>query len=110
MLLGAGYLVAVDTLARTIAPLEIPLGVLTAFIGAPFFIWLLAASRRGWRRRMRLDVQDRPSATPARRWAAGYASACAGGEVLCLLGPNGGGKTTLLQDHPALARPRGRAA
>jgi len=48
MLLGAGYLVAVDTLARTIAPLEIPLGVLTAFIGAPFFIWLLAVSRRGW--------------------------------------------------------------
>jgi iron complex transport system permease protein len=48
MLLGAGYLVAVDTLARTVAPLEIPLGVLTAFIGAPFFIWLLAVSRRGW--------------------------------------------------------------
>jgi iron complex transport system permease protein len=48
MLLGASYLVAVDTLARTIAPLEIPLGVLTAFIGAPFFIWLLAVSRRGW--------------------------------------------------------------
>jgi FecCD transport family protein len=37
MLLGAGYLIAVDTLARTIAPLEIRLGVLTAFIGAPFF-------------------------------------------------------------------------
>jgi iron complex transport system permease protein len=33
MLLGAGYLVAVDTLARTIAPLEIPLGVLTAITG-----------------------------------------------------------------------------
>ena len=48
MLLGAAYLVAVDALARTIAPLEIPLGVLTAFIGAPFFIWLLAVSRRGW--------------------------------------------------------------
>ncbi|HYB40344.1 MAG TPA: iron chelate uptake ABC transporter family permease subunit, partial [Candidatus Methylomirabilis sp.] len=48
MLLGASYLVAVDTLARTIAPLEVPLGVLTAFIGAPFFIWLLATSRRGW--------------------------------------------------------------
>jgi iron complex transport system permease protein len=48
MLLGAGYLVAVDTVARTVAPLEIPLGVLTAFIGAPFFIWLLAVSRRGW--------------------------------------------------------------
>jgi iron complex transport system permease protein len=48
MLLGAGYLVAVDTLARTVADIEIPLGVLTAFIGTPFFIWLLAASRRGW--------------------------------------------------------------
>ena len=48
MLLGAGYLLAIDTLARTIAPIEVPLGVLTAFVGAPFFIWLLAASRRGW--------------------------------------------------------------
>jgi iron complex transport system permease protein len=48
ILLGAGYLLAVDTLARTVARIEIPLGVLTAFIGAPFFIWILAASRRGW--------------------------------------------------------------
>ncbi len=48
MLLGAGYLLAVDTVARTIAPIEIPLGVLTAFVGAPVFIWLLAAARRVW--------------------------------------------------------------
>jgi iron complex transport system permease protein len=48
ILLGSGYLLAVDTLARTIARIEIPLGVLTAFIGAPFFIWVLAAARRGW--------------------------------------------------------------
>jgi len=48
ILLGAGYLLGVDTLARTIARIEIPLGVLTAFIGAPFFIWVLAASRRSW--------------------------------------------------------------
>ena len=48
MLLGACYLLAVDTLARTIAPIEVPLGVLTAFIGTPFFIWLLAATRRAW--------------------------------------------------------------
>jgi iron complex transport system permease protein len=48
MLLGAAYLLAVDTLARTLAPIEIPLGVLTAIIGAPFFLWLLATSRRGW--------------------------------------------------------------
>ena len=48
MLLGGGYLLAVDTLARTMAAIEVPIGILTAFIGAPFFLWLLAASRRGW--------------------------------------------------------------
>jgi iron complex transport system permease protein len=48
ILLGAGYLLGVDTLARTAARIEIPLGVLTAFIGAPFFIWILVASRKGW--------------------------------------------------------------
>src|SRR5262250_2804843 len=37
ILLGAGYLLAVDTLARTAARIEIPLGVLTALMGAPFF-------------------------------------------------------------------------
>ena len=48
MLLGSAYLLGVDTLARTLAPIEIPLGVLTAVIGAPFFLWLLATSRREW--------------------------------------------------------------
>jgi iron complex transport system permease protein len=49
LLLGAGYLLAVDTLARTISTIEVPLGVLTAFIGTPFFIWVLAASQKAWR-------------------------------------------------------------
>ncbi len=49
MLLGAGYLLIVDTLARTIAGTELPLGILTAFLGAPFFLWLLARGREGWR-------------------------------------------------------------
>ena len=48
VLLGAAFLVAVDTLARTMASIEIPLGVLTAFVGTPVFIWLLAATRRNW--------------------------------------------------------------
>lgn len=48
MLLGACYLLGVDTLARSLVEIEIPPGVLTALIGAPFFIWLLAASRRSW--------------------------------------------------------------
>jgi iron complex transport system permease protein len=49
MLLGAGYLLIVDTLARTIAVTEVPLGILTACLGAPFFLWLLARGREGWR-------------------------------------------------------------
>ena len=49
VVLGAGYLLGVDTLARTISTIEVPLGVLTAFIGTPFFIWVLAVSHRAWR-------------------------------------------------------------
>jgi len=48
VLIGAGYLLVVDTLARTIAQAEVPLGILTAVIGAPFFVWLLARGRQGW--------------------------------------------------------------
>jgi iron complex transport system permease protein len=47
-LLGGGYLLFIDTLARTAAPVEIPLGILTAVIGTPFFIWLLASMQRTW--------------------------------------------------------------
>jgi iron complex transport system permease protein len=48
LLLGAAFMLGVDTLARTMTDIEIPPGVLTAFIGTPFFVWILAA-RRGWR-------------------------------------------------------------
>ncbi|GJE25532.1 FecCD family ABC transporter permease [Methylobacterium organophilum] len=48
LLLGAGYLTAVDLVARNAARIEVPLGILTALIGAPFFLWLLASGRRGW--------------------------------------------------------------
>jgi iron complex transport system permease protein len=48
MLLGAAFLLAVDTLCRTLAPVEVPPGVLTALIGTPFFLWLFALARRSW--------------------------------------------------------------
>ena len=42
MLLGAIYLVLVDVLCRTLfAPSEIPIGVMTAILGTPFFLWLI---------------------------------------------------------------------
>jgi iron complex transport system permease protein len=41
-LFGAAFLVACDLAARTLlAPVEIPVGVITAMIGGPFFLWLL---------------------------------------------------------------------
>ncbi len=41
-LLGAGFLILADTIARTIiAPTELPVGVITAICGTPFFIYLL---------------------------------------------------------------------
>jgi iron complex transport system permease protein len=44
-LLGGAYIVLVDTLARTVTAGEIPLGVLTALIGAPAFFLLLRRNR-----------------------------------------------------------------
>jgi len=46
ILFGAAYLLAFDTVARTIGTVELPLGVLTAAFGTPVFLWLLAFSRR----------------------------------------------------------------
>jgi iron complex transport system permease protein len=48
MLLGAAFILAVDTLARTMARIETPIGILTAVVGAPFFLWLLARGKRMW--------------------------------------------------------------
>lgn len=39
--MGACYLLVVDDLARLLAAVEIPLGILTAFVGAPFFLYLI---------------------------------------------------------------------
>ncbi|MFC4353067.1 FecCD family ABC transporter permease [Fodinicurvata halophila] len=48
VLIGAAFMLLVDTLARTLRPTEIPLGVLTSVIGAPIFIWVLATAKRQW--------------------------------------------------------------
>lgn len=45
-LLGASLLLAADLLARTIAvPAEVPIGIVTALVGGPFFLWLLLRDR-----------------------------------------------------------------
>ncbi len=47
MILGAAFLLAVDTLARSVGRMEVPLGILTAVLGTPLFLWLLIRARRG---------------------------------------------------------------
>ena len=48
LFLGAGYLTLIDDLSRTITSAEVPLGILTALIGAPFFAVMLRRARGGW--------------------------------------------------------------
>lgn len=45
MLFGAAFMLAVDNVSRNLLATEIPIGILTAFVGAPFFIWLI--TRKG---------------------------------------------------------------
>lgn len=47
-LIGAAFLTLCDVLARVLfAPFEVPVGIIMAFLGAPFFVWLLLRQRGG---------------------------------------------------------------
>ena len=46
-LLGGLYLLLMDTLARSVVEVEIPVGILTAIIGAPVFVFLLVGKAKG---------------------------------------------------------------
>jgi len=48
VLVGGAFMIAVDTIARTVTETEIPLGVLTSIIGAPIFASLLLRRDTGW--------------------------------------------------------------
>lgn len=47
MFMGAGFLLLVDNFSRLITTSEIPIGILTAFVGAPFFLYLITRKKRG---------------------------------------------------------------
>ena len=46
MLMGAGFLLLVDDISRNLLTTEIPIGILTAFIGAPFFLYLITRKEK----------------------------------------------------------------
>ena len=48
MAVGAGYLLIVDDIARLAASVEIPIGILTAVLGVPFFVFIYRRNMRGW--------------------------------------------------------------
>jgi iron complex transport system permease protein len=49
MSLGACFMILIDCLARTVTGAELPLGILTSLVGAPFFVFLLKKTKgRGW--------------------------------------------------------------
>lgn len=48
MFIGAGYLLLVDNVARLISSTEIPIGILTAILGVPFFIFIFRHNMKGW--------------------------------------------------------------
>ena len=45
LIMGASYLLIVDTVSRIIATTEVPIGILTSVIGAPVFIYLMLSRR-----------------------------------------------------------------
>lgn len=48
MAIGAGFLLLVDDIARMAMSVEIPIGILTAILGVPFFIFIFRRNTRGW--------------------------------------------------------------
>jgi iron complex transport system permease protein len=48
MLFGALFLVIMDDVSRSLFAVEVPLGILTALMGAPFFLWLITRKGELW--------------------------------------------------------------
>lgn len=46
-MLGAAYLVLIDSIARSLLSLELPLGVVTSILGVPFFLYLTVRRKEG---------------------------------------------------------------
>jgi iron complex transport system permease protein len=48
MIFGALFLLCIDNVSRNLFATEIPLGILTSLIGAPFFLWLITREGDLW--------------------------------------------------------------
>ena len=67
-LLGAGLMEVIDIVARVvIAPAELPIGIITAVVGAPVFLWILLRQRAGAGRASMVEVREVELGGPATR-------------------------------------------
>jgi iron complex transport system permease protein len=107
-LTGAALVLAADLVARTVLPVELPVGIVTAAVGAPYLLYLLVAHNR------RLS-DDRSARLTARGLTLSYGSAdvvhaldldVLDGGITAIVGPNGCGKSTLLRALGRLLHPR----
>ena len=111
-LAGAIFVVVADLLARTLAaPSEIPLGVVTALVGGPFFLWLLRYAEgsthgEGPAPSLALEFSAVSFSYSHRLLLQDISLRIAAGEMVALLGPNGAGKSTLLKLASGVIKPR----
>jgi ABC-type cobalamin/Fe3+-siderophores transport system ATPase subunit len=110
VLAGGSLLVIADTLARTVlAPQQLPVGVLTALIGVPVFLFLLTRGAPGGDEMscQRASPDDRGARVgiAGRSFCRDLELSVQPGESLAILGRNGAGKSTLLSVLAGLREP-----
>ena len=110
VIVGAGFLVLADVVARTaLSPAEVPLGVVTAFFGAPFFALVLRTTRAG-SAMSAIELRGVTVELGGRPVVDALDAVVEQGEWVALIGPNGAGKTTLLRAIARLVPYRGEIA
>jgi ABC-type multidrug transport system fused ATPase/permease subunit len=93
MLLGRGFLLAVDSVSRNLLSTEIPIGILTSFIGIPFFFTF---NFRQEGRRL-IQVEKLCFSYGNHEVLRNVSFSIQEGDFLSILGPNGVGKSTLFR-------------
>lgn len=118
MLFGAGGLTLCDVLTRVaFAPYELPVGIVMAFLGAPFFLWLLLWERkRAARGKRGGEAAHSPAPSDiltlsgirvryGTRTVLDVTLGISRGKLTVIAGPNGSGKSTLLRVCAGLLQP-----